>query len=566
METSPDRPPPPAPTGPPPDRPVDARPATHPSTRTPAPGGTGVGPGSWPADRADRRRRRPGRRRRAPARHALAPPPGLIAVITSPEQPARRRTTLVALGVVAAASAAALVAGLLSWGPAAGEPARALTQGEAERLAATRVTNYRDVRAGVRVTVGAGATRTDLVGWVDWARPLAYLDVGGPGAGVDRGLVQATHSVVVVRPDPAAVPTPAPPPLVPPTDRWRLRDLPADRPLAGVLDLLFGLSADRAEPADPLRRGAGRWVGRETLAGEPVDVLQAPLPGPTAADPTASPPAPPAAADGDPRWWVDRDARLRRWEGRLPGGQAVAVELQRGNRPTIWPVDALGGRPGLPRALTDAEADRLAQVPARLRAQPGAAVTVAVPLGTAANLRGSGWLSWSGGAAYLSVAELDTLGRRTLLRHDRGGFARAEVPVGPGTDGAGAPTGPPLPPPAGAGWRTGARPLDDLDLLVDAALRADTTPARPRAAVRLRADRVAGRVVDVVELRAQGLRLRYWLDRTGLPRRLELRTRAGAWAQLDLAPGPVPAGIVPPRPGPPTRKAPAARAGTAGRR
>ncbi|MEH0830589.1 hypothetical protein, partial [Micromonospora sp. CPCC 205714] len=483
------------------------------------------------------------------------------------DQPSRvlRAADLAALGVVAAASAAALVGGLLSWAPP-GEPARALTAVEAERLAATRVTNYRDVRAGVRVTVGAGAARTDLVGWIDWARPLAYLDVGGPGAGGDRGLLQATPSVVVVRPDPAAVPTPALPPPVPPADRWRLRELPADRALAGALDVLFRLSADRAEPADPLRHGAGRWVGRETLAGEPVDVLQALLPGRrVAADPTAGPSAPPAAGDGDPRWWVDRDSRLHRWEGRLPGGQVVAVELDRTDRPAIWPVDALGGRPGLPRALTDVEADRLARLPARLRAQPGAAVTVAVPLGTAANLRGSGWLSWTGGVAYLSVAELDTLGRRTLLRRDRGGFARAEVPVGPGDGGAGL-NGPPLPPPAGAAWRTSARPLDDLDLLVDAALRAQTAPARPGAAVRLRTDRVGGRVVEVVELRAQGLRFRYWLDRTGLPRRLELRTRAGAWAQLDLTPEAVPAGIVPPRPGPPAPKAPAARARPAGRR
>ncbi|SCF05352.1 hypothetical protein GA0074696_2447 [Micromonospora purpureochromogenes] len=557
METSPDRPPPSTPTGPPPDIPVAARPPIR------TPGGNG-GRGSAGHGAG---RRRPGRRRRDAARHALRTPPVLAAVAGSPEEPARRRTTLVALGVVAAASAAALVAGLLSWAPAPGEPARALTAAEAERLAATRVTNLRDVRAGVRMTVGTGAARTDLVGWIDWARPLAYLDVGGPGAGADRGLVQATPSVVVLRPDPAAVPTPASPPLVPPTDRWRLRDLPAGRPLAGALEVLFGLSADRAEPADPLRHGAGRWVGRETLAGEPVDVLQAPLPRPTAAaDPTARPPAPPAAGDGDPRWWVDGDSRLHRWKGRLPGGQPAAVELERNDRPTIWPVDALGGRPGLPRALTDTEAERLARLPARLRAQPGAAVTIAVPLGTAANLRGSGWLSWSGGVAYLSVAELDTLGRRTLLRRDRDGFARAEVPVGPGAGATGAANGPPLPPPAGAGWRTGARPLDDLDLLIDAALRADTAPGRPAAAVRLRADRVAGRVVDVVELRVQGLRLRYWLDRTGLPRRLELRTRAGAWAQLDLTPAPVPAGIVPPRPGPTAAKAPAARAGTAGRR
>ncbi|MGC5018000.1 hypothetical protein [Micromonospora sp. DT47] len=480
----------------------------------------------------------------------MAPPPPDVpgAGTAAEDPPARRRTTLVALGVVAAASAAALVAGLLSWAPEPAVPARALTVDESERLAAARVTNYRDVRLGVRVTIGAGAARTDLVGWVDWGRPLAYLDVGGPGAGPDRGLLQATPTVVVVRPDRTAVPTPAPPPLVPPTDGWRLRDLPAGRGLAGALDVLFGLGADRAEPADPLRRGGGRWLGRETVGGEPVDVLQAPLPAPAPDGPGTTPPAPAAAGERDPRWWVDRDARLHRWAGRLPDGAPVDVELERSNRPTLWPVHALGGRPGLSRALTDAEAERLDRLPARLRARPGAAVTVAAPLGAAANLRGSGWLSWSDGVAYLSVAELDTLGRRTLLRRDAAGFARAELSVGPASGVAEAPVGPPLPPPTGAGWRTGVRPTDDLDLLVDAALRAAVAPVRPGSAIRLRGDRLAGVPVDVVELRVQGLRLRYWIDQAGLLRRLELRTGPGAWAQLDLSPGPVPPGVVPPPP------------------
>ncbi|MCM0675630.1 hypothetical protein NCC78_13145, partial [Micromonospora phytophila] len=74
----------------------------------------------------------------------------------------RRRTTLVVLAVVAALSAAALVAALLSWAPDQPAPPRALTGEERERLAAMRVTNYRDLRAGVHVTAGAGAARTEL--------------------------------------------------------------------------------------------------------------------------------------------------------------------------------------------------------------------------------------------------------------------------------------------------------------------------------------------------------------------------------------------------------------------
>ncbi|PWU50791.1 hypothetical protein DLJ46_06190, partial [Micromonospora globispora] len=72
-------------------------------------------------------------------------------------------------------------------------------------------------------------------------------------------------------------------------------------------------------------------------------------------------------------------------------------------------------------------------------------------------------------------------------------------------------------------------------------VRAGGTPVAARTAVRLRADRVADRTVDVIELRGRGVELRYWIDGGGLLRRLELRTGRGVWAQLDLTPGPVPA-------------------------
>ncbi|WP_422755421.1 hypothetical protein [Micromonospora sp. WMMD708] len=476
----------------------------------------------------------------------------------------RRRITLVALVVVAVTAAATLVAGLLAGTSAPTATTRALTDEEAERLAAVRVGTYRDVRAGVRVAVGTGAGRTDLVGWVDWSRPLAYLDVGGPGAGQDRGLVQATPSAVVQRPDPAAIVTPARPPLVPPGDRWRRRNPPPGRGLAGALTVLFALAADRPAPAAPLRAGGGRWLGRETLGGDPVDILQAALwPPPAPVTTTSAAPSSVdttaggrAADDADPRWWVDRDARLRRWSGRLADGTPITVDLDRVDRPTPWPVDALGGRPGLPRAATDEETARLGRLATRLRTGTGSAtVTVTAPLGSAANLRGGGWLSWSAGVAYLSVAELDTLGRRTLRRRDRAGFARADVPVGPHTAATGPSATPPLPLPTGAGWRLVGQPVDELDVLLDAALRAAGPAPDATTTVHVRSDRRAGRPVDVFEVRRQGQRLRYWLDRSGFLHRLELRTTGGLWAQLELTPGPLPAGIVPAhrKPPPPTR-------------
>ncbi|MEU5905730.1 hypothetical protein ABZ780_15295 [Micromonospora sp. NPDC047467] len=473
----------------------------------------------------------------------------------------RRRTVLLLLGLTAVTSATALVIGLLSWAPDPPEPARPLTVAEAERLAAMRVTNLRDLRSGVHVTAGTGAARTELVGWVDWSQPLLYLDVGGPGAGVDRGLLQSTGSVLVIRPDPTAVPTPAAPPLVPPPDRWRLHRLTPGAGLAPVLDLLRSLTADRPDSAD----GDARWVAREVLAAGPVDVVSAPLPtAPPAAGgtrpggttPDSSTPGGTtagAAPDGSTRYWLDQDARLHKLTTRLPGVGPVTVLLNRIDRPTLRPVDALGGRPGLPRALTDAEQRRVARLPARLRAQGGATVTVSAPVGTDANLRGSGWLSWTAGTAYLAVADLGVPDRRTLLRRDAAGLSRADVPAEAGGGGtAETPGRPPLPAPGGS-WRLTRSGGDDLDRLVDAAVAAAGPVGQRGAAVRVREDVADGRIVDVVELRTAAGRLRYWIERDGSLRRVELHTGAGAWAQLNLSPAVVPRLSPPPRPAATTR-------------
>ncbi|BCJ61278.1 hypothetical protein [Micromonospora endophytica] len=439
----------------------------------------------------------------------------------------RHRLTLAGLALTATVAAVLLVVTLTNWAPAS---ARELTATERERLAVMRVTNYRELRAGLHVTVGDGSTRTDLLGWVDWARQLAYLDVTGPGAGPLRGLTQATPTVLVLRPDPTAVPAPAMPPLVPPTDGWRL---PADRRLDPVLSFIFTLANDRPDPADGF---SGHWAGQERINGETVDVLSA---------------RPPHGDDGARRYWLDPAGRLHRLEASLPDVGPVHVQLNRADRPTLRPVDALGGRVGLPRALTAAERERWRRLPARLRAAGGAAVTVTAPTAARANLRGAGWLSWTSGTAYLGVTDLDAEGRRTLLRQDAQGVTRIE-----GAIAGGHADPPPLPPPV-TGWRAGAHRTDALTPLLDAALGAarDSRPAGsvrdsgPAGSVRrIRGDKLAGSVVDVLEVDTGRSRARYWLARNGLLRRLELPTREGTWAQLDLTPGRVPPLAAPTRP------------------
>ncbi|WP_198041447.1 hypothetical protein [Micromonospora chokoriensis] len=494
---------------------------------------------------------------------SLTPAPDTAADTPEAASPApvgrRRRTVLLLLALTAVTSATALVLGLLSWAPdPPPEPARSLTVTEGERLAAVRVTNLRDVRAGVRVTAGTGADRIELVGWVDWSRSLLYLDVGGPGAGAERGLLQKGGPVLVIRPDPAAVPTPAAPPLVPPADRWRLHRLAPGAHLAPVLDLLIDLAADRSDPIQTAPSSGTRWVARETVPAGPLDVIQAPLPTstqPAANTASGTPSAATAAPDGPTRYWLDQDARLHKLVTLLPDAGPVTMIFNRADRPTLRPVDALGGRPGLPRALTDAEQRRLDRLPTRLRAQGGATVTLTAPLGTDTNLRGTGWLSWTARTAYLAVADLGVPDRRTLLRRDTAGLARADLPTaaaGGGT--AEAPARPPLPPPA-VTWRVTRPGGDDLSLLVDTAVAAGSVGHRG-AAVRLREDVAAGRTVDVIESGPADARLRYWIDRDGSLRRLELRTDAGAWAHLDLHPAVVPRLAANPRSSAPRSSAP----------
>ncbi|WP_433529086.1 hypothetical protein ACQPYA_22550 [Micromonospora sp. CA-263727] len=359
----------------------------------------------------------------------------------------RRRLVLAGLALTAVLSAVMLVATLVNWAPDGPAP-REMTTAERERLAALRVTNYRDLRAGLHVTVDRGTGRTDLLGWVDWARQLIYLDVGGPGAGALRGLAQASPTVLLVRPDPGAVPTPATPPLIPPAEGWRL---PADRGLDPLVGLIFALAADRPEPVDGL---AGRWVGRERINGDTVDILEGPSPGAGPASTGATAPAEPTG-DGRARYWLDAAGRLHRLAVTLPGVGPVSVRLNRADRPTLRPVDALGGRPGLPRALDTAERDRWHRLPARLRAAGGAEVTVTGPVSAGTNLRGAGWLSWTAGTAYLGVTDLDAEGPRTLVRRDRDGFTRIDGPA------AGSGAGPrrcPRRRPAGGPHRTAPKP------------------------------------------------------------------------------------------------------------
>jgi hypothetical protein len=384
----------------------------------------------------------------------------------------------------------------------------------------------------------------------------------------------------------AATASAEPPPVAPPQDGWRIRRMGGTgtevNPLDSFLALVFAAAADRPDRPEALERSEARWLGRDRAGGAAVDVLLGPAVPQATWDGGPASPTPTALTDmgGAVRYWLDSDARLHRLEALLGENVPVQVDLDRTTRPEVTAVAALGGLPVLPRAVTADEAELLARLRPTNLGQGGATVALTVPTvpaerllpgdGPTVNLRGAGWVNWYGGGAYLSVHDLDEPADRLLLRADPAGVAartapRADDSAGPGSDRPrdgrpGAADLPPLPAPIDQTWsyrqwpeRTDRLGGLDLDLLVSEVLslgdqRAGDPAALRRSAVWLRRDVVAGQKVTVFELpkpveadtpRGQA-RMRYWVDRSGLLRRLELRTRTGAFAQLDLHPGQVP--------------------------
>ncbi|MDG4831966.1 hypothetical protein O7627_22040 [Solwaraspora sp. WMMD1047] len=411
----------------------------------------------------------------------------------------------------------------------------------------------------------------------------------GPAGGVFGPPAGAPGPVVAEPAGPpreAATAAAEQPPVAPPQDGWRVRRMGGTgtevNPLDSFLALIFAAAADRPDRPEALERSEARWLGRDRAGGATVDVLLGPAVSQASWDSGPASPTPTALTEmgGAVRYWLDSDARLHRIEALLGENVPVQVDLDRTTRPEVTAVAALGGLPVLPRAVTADEAELLARLRPTNLDQGGATVALTVPTvpaerllpgdGPTVNLRGAGWVNWYGGNAYLAVHDLDEPTERLLLRADPAGVAARTVRreddapahgADPPRDGRpGAADLPPLPAPIDRAWsyrqwpeRTDRLGGLDLDLLVSEVLslgdqRAGDLAALRRSAVWLRRDVVAGQKVTVFELpkpveadtpRGQA-RMRYWVDRSGLLRRLELRTRTGAFAQLDLHPGQVP--------------------------
>lgn len=376
-------------------------------------------------------------------------------------------------------------------------------------------------------------------------------------------LVELLLALTTDRPDPVG-------PLRTDGTRWLGRetvdgvDTDVLRPGATRPSVTAGTPVSGTAPASPVPAGA-------TASAPPGSTR----PGTAATSATADKPV---ASTGSIRYWIDEQARLRRLAAVVADDVPVQIHLDRtGPAPEPVAIDALGGRPVRPRPVDGSETDLLSSMREATRARGGARISLAVPTVPTddlpgPNLRAGGWVNWYQKVAYLAVRDLDRTAGTVLVRADTDGVATRTAPANPSgrtprRDGA----MPPVPPPDERNWtqqdwlrRADAYGGLDLDLLVNEVLSVGNTgrgntgrggsrrgdegwPGSDRRgpAVWLRTDDLAGRQVTVFEIPRSAeagtspgqARLRYWVDRSGVLRRLELRTRIGAFAQLDLVPG-----------------------------
>jgi hypothetical protein len=305
-------------------------------------------------------------------------------------------------------------------------------------------------------------------------------------------------------------------------------------------------------------------VGRPASSRPAAPASSRPAAPPSTIAPSAtasSTPSPSASASvmppvtGTVQYWLDAAGTLRRVVASLGGQLPTQIDLSGTSGEPLLAVAALGGALVAPRPLTDAELTLLSRMRTRDHDSGGGSLTLTLPGDLGALTTGAGWLNWRDAVGYLALHDPDDPGEDQLARIDRAGILHR--------DGLAA-SAPPLQPPAD-GWRSStwgsrgdAGGATDLDILLTQAVTVTGTRPDPPEDLRahasfLRTDTLAGVPVLVIEVRqatevgvvpGQG-RLRYWLDRDGLLRRVELRTRQGGYGWLDITPAAVPVLPVP---------------------
>lgn len=240
--------------------------------------------------------------------------------------------------------AATAVFGLLLAGCASQEPApaptasvenpQALTDDQAETLAAMRFRNYSSGIVGFEALLLSQEGDVTLHGWLDFANRTGYARATPVGSG---SFLVAWDAANVAFLD--VEPGEGPPPEQAPPGAWQTVPLDvAASDLTRLLAALLILSEDRPENAQLLRQNGARFLGEETLDGVPVERFSG-----VSAQQVAG-----GEADLSTQFWLE-DGLLVQFAIRLSGPDLSTVTFDREqDAPDILPTTAVisGGSGG----------------------------------------------------------------------------------------------------------------------------------------------------------------------------------------------------------------------------
>ncbi len=502
---------------------------------------------------------------------------------TTTRRPPPRNRRTVALVALAALVIGGLVAanGLVSCAnapKAASFPSRLVTTAEANRLAGVRLSNYTLGHAGISVTIGAGSSAMHLTGWVDWKQPLIYLNSLSAKASSTDGMIQAIPGVVAMRPgryNPATTaskgggridPYPPPPTTAPPTG-WQVRSVERGSSIDTMITLLFAMRNNVVDSASQISAIGTKLVGTDEINGDPVDIIDgAAVPPPAGTALPSSSGLPFAAEGGQVRYWVDSRSQLLRASALINANTTLQIDFDRTDRADPSAIELLGGAAIKPTTLTTKQAQLLAHLRVNDYASPGGTITLAIPVSPTALYSGAGWIDWRVPALYATLRNNKASMPDVPVRADAGGLSThgsltPNASASPGTKPSSTALQMPSLDPSAKGWKraTWASFTDqygepDLELMLNEVIALSSAATVDKASTikkygsKLRTDTVNGVPVTVFEIRqpseaslAPGNgRLRFWVDSSGLLRRLELRTRTGAFGYLTITPAHVP--------------------------
>jgi hypothetical protein len=233
-----------------------------------------------------------------------------------------------AFALVTTLIGALLLAGCTATGSVDPTGGQRLTQAQAERLAVVRFNNFNAGVKHINASLDDQGTTLTISGWFDYSEPIGYAAVSGQGgqSGTPPEVLLRWDAQQVAQLPSMVNGSTVDPPLPIPDADWVPQALdPSTSTVASAIAMIANLGADRPENPQLLVQSDARWLRKDAIDGDSVDVFRGP---------STSSEAPTGSASNQPmtsritlQYWVDSKGDLKRLEILSPNAAPSAIDI-----------------------------------------------------------------------------------------------------------------------------------------------------------------------------------------------------------------------------------------------